>query len=104
MLLKFIYFVEDTCKVYKAVVAQGHKVATVNATVVGSIPTRGNEIFNIFIFHALVNCCCCSKCDAEFHQSTRIALRIWRKVANECILMEDEVLLNTRFPGALMDG
>ena len=29
------------------VVVQGS--ATVNATVVGSIPTRGNEIFNIFI-------------------------------------------------------
>ena len=36
------------------VVAQWHKCSTVNGkvsrrTVVGSIPTRGNEIFNIFI-------------------------------------------------------
>ena len=27
---------------------QGHRRATVNATVVGSIPTRGNGILNIF--------------------------------------------------------
>ena len=33
----------------EAAVAQGYKVATVNAMVVCSSPTRGNEIFNVFI-------------------------------------------------------
>ena len=28
---------------------QRHKRATVNAMVVGSVPIRGNEIFNIFL-------------------------------------------------------
>ena len=39
-----------TEKQTEAIVAQEHKRATVNATIVVSIPTRGNEIFNIFIF------------------------------------------------------
>ena len=35
--------------------AQGHKRATVNVSVVGSIPTKRNEVFNIFInYFALV--------------------------------------------------
>ena len=33
----------------EAVVAQEHKRMSVNATVVGSIPTQGIEVFNIFI-------------------------------------------------------
>ena len=33
--------------IYEAIVAQGRRT-TVNVTVVGSIPTRGPEIFNIF--------------------------------------------------------
>ena len=36
------------------VVLQGNKLASVNGTVVGSIPTRRNSIFNIFQFFALV--------------------------------------------------
>ena len=34
----------------EVVVVQGHRRATVNATVVGSIPTRGNGILNIFTY------------------------------------------------------
>ena len=36
-------------KVGEAVVALGHKCATVNVMVVGSITARGNELFNIYI-------------------------------------------------------
>ena len=31
-------------------IAQGHKRVTVNATVVGSIPVLGSELFNVFVF------------------------------------------------------
>ena len=32
-----------------SVVAQGHKCENINVTVMNSITTRGNELFNIFI-------------------------------------------------------
>ena len=34
----------------KAVIAQGHKRATVSTTIVGSIPTRWNAIFNLYVY------------------------------------------------------
>ena len=50
---------------------------TVSATVVGSIPTRINEIFNILIFFCYGKR---AKRGVEFRSSTCNTLRIWRKV------------------------
>ena len=56
--------------------AQGDKGASVNTIVVGSIQTRGNEIFKISLF------------DVKFYLLTRIASRIRRNVGNGSFLME----------------
>ena len=51
----FIYFILVRCSRLgithiEAVMAQGHKYATVNASIVGWIPTRGDQIYNFIYF------------------------------------------------------
>ena len=60
---------------------------TINATVAGLIPTRGNALLSIDIFHifALV-----TRPSVEFRNSTRNNSKIWRKMGTEC--------LRSRFP------
>ena len=67
-----------------AVVAQGNKRATFNATVVGSYPTQENEILNIFIFSLWYRS---MQCAVEFRYSTRNASRIQRQVGNRSLFM-----------------
>ena len=42
-------YLKVTISNWRPVVAQGHKRVTVDGQVVDSIPTRENEMFNIFI-------------------------------------------------------
>ena len=66
---------------FNAVMTQGHKRAIVNVTIVGSISTRENKIFNIFItvpWYSGNE----AKRGVEFFYSTRNASRIWWKVGN----------------------
>ena len=72
-------------KKMRPVVTQGHKVWLSTRQVVGSIPTRGNEIFS-FLPSGVG-----AKRGVEFHHSTHVASKIRRKLC-----------LNTMFPLSLL--
>ena len=77
---------------FEAVVAQGHKCkATVNAVVVGLIPTWVNEIFH---FLALA-----TRQSATLSPNTQHASRIRRSVEYRSVLGTE--CLHVRFPGSL---
>ena len=78
----------------EAIVAQGHKRATVIVTVLSSIPTQGNKLFKIYISSGK------AKRAVKFHQSIRNTCRIREKVENEKVLMEMEHL-NIKFLGKI---
>ena len=59
-------------EILRPLVAQEHQRATVNATVVGSMPTRGNEILNFSFLRSGVE----AKRGVEFHHPTRIPLEL----------------------------
>ena len=77
---------------------QEHKRATINATVVVSIPTRGNKIFNFFISSH----CHDTWHGVEFHHSTHIVSRMQRRVGNEIVLNGEKSVSTLGFLSAYL--